>query len=449
MSLPFGTLRDHLTALYPGDRFFGGLAAVAVCSALGFWFPPLYALAIGLLLLLVAAAVYDGVRLAAAAGRVDGRRRPPAHFSLGDPLEVIVTLTNDAAHALQVTVLDELPEQLQLRDHQLTTTVGAGKRVALRYPVRPLTRGVYRFGDLNVYLSTPLRLLEYRRRVGQEQAVPVYPSISGLRKLALRGPSVVEAGGRRRPRPVTRSYEFDQIKEYVRGDDLRNVNWKATARRGEVMVNTYAAERAQRIYAFVDKGRTMLMPFGGLSLLDHAINAALALTKVVLSRGDRAGLLTFSDKLGDLLPADGKPEQLRRALETLYRQQEREGESDYDLLYYAARRMLPGRSLIVLFTNFESAYALERVLPTLRRIARVHSLVVVLFENTEVAELLEEPTPDLAAVYRKHTARRYLQERQLMATQLRRNGIKVVLTRPEDLTPATVGAYLELKGRGI
>ena len=176
------------------------------------------------------------------------------------------------------------------------------------------------------------------------------------------------------------------------------------------MVNKYEIERAQRIYTVIDKSRTMLMPFGGLSLLDYAINASLALSSVILNREDRAGLITFSDKLGDVLTADGKPDQLRRILETLYRQEEREGESDYDLLYYATRRFLPGRSLLLLFTNFESNYALDRVLPILRRIARNHSLVVILFENTEIADLLGERTSDVEDVYLKSTARRYLQE---------------------------------------
>ncbi len=270
-----------------------------------------------------------------------------------------------------------------------------------------------------------------------------------MKQFALRANTSIVTTGRKRLRRLTKSYEFDQIKEYVLGDDHRSINWKATGRRNELMVNQYEEERAQRIFCVIDKGRTMLMPFRGLSLLDYAINATLALSNVILQRDDRAGLITFSDKLGTVLPADSKPDQLRRIMEALYREEERETESNYDLLYYGSRRLMGGRSLLLLFTNFESNYALERVLPGLRRIGRSHQVVVVLFENTEVADLLEEPIGDLEDAYRQSTARHYLQTRQLMAARLRQNGLHVVLTRPEELTAAVINKYLAMKAEGV
>lgn len=419
-----------------------------VLSVIGFWYPPVFYLAVTVLSGLVLLTVVDFYRLYGAAAAVSAVRQPPEVLSLGDELPVRVIIENASNNALAIVVTDELPVQLQIRDQRLPLSVpGPGKR-SVEYRVRPTTRGEYYFGDLNLFLSTNWGLAERRLRIPHEQVVAVYPSIVQMKQYSLRAHAAIPAAGRRRPRPVSKSYEFDQIKDYVRGDDLRSVNWKATARRGELMVNKYEIERAQRIYCVIDKSRTMLMPFGGLSLLDYAINASLALANVILKREDRAGLLTFSDKLGDVLTADSKPDQLRRILQTLYRQKEREGESDYDLLYYATRRFLPGRSLLMLFTNFESNYALDRVLPILRRISRNHSLVVVIFENTEIADLLGTPTLGVDEVYLKSTARNYLQERQLMAARLRQNGINVVLTRPEELTGAVISKYLELKGKG-
>ena len=442
-------LLTHLKNLYLGNRFFGLLAAAVVISALGFQFPPLFYAAAGLTLALLVATVLDVGRLYREASRISGYRRPPRVLSLGDEMPIEVTLHHGGTMDLLVTVTDELPHQLQERDHRITAALPAGRETALTYPIRPLSRGEYTFGNLNLFLRTRYGLAERRLVLPVGETVAVYPSIVQMRQFQLNAPVPGSTGTRRQARPVTRSYEFEQIKEYVRGDDLRSINWKATARRGETMVNRYAAERAQRIYCLIDKGRTMLMPFDGLSLLDYAINASLALSRVVLDRQDRAGLITFSDKLGDVVPADHKSDQLRRIMDTLYRQREREGESDYDLLYYVTRRFLPGRSLLLLFTNFESNYALDRVLPVLRYIARSHRLVVVFFENTEVAALLNEAVPDIDAIYRQHTARRYVQERQLMALRLRRNGIAVILTRPEDLTGSVIERYAELKSRGI
>ncbi len=343
---------------------------------------------------------------------------------------------------------DELPAALQIRNHQIPLVLEAGADRELSYPLRPMTRGEYRFGNLNLFLTTNWQLAERRLEIPAEETVPVYPSILQMQQFALQGKTTVPAQGRKRLRRLAKSYEFDQIKEYVLGDDYRSINWKATGRRNSLMINQYEDERPQRIFCCIDKGRTMLMPFNGLSLLDYAINATLALSNVILGKEDRAGLLTFSDKIGTILPADSKPDQLRRIMEALYRQQEQQKESDYDLLYYASRKLLGGRSLILLFTNFESNYALDRVLPGLRRIARAHQLVVVLFENTEIAELLEERTEDVEDVYLKSTARNFLQQRQLMAARLRQNGIKVILTRPEELTGAVINQYLELKRRG-
>ncbi|THH36344.1 DUF58 domain-containing protein [Neolewinella litorea] len=445
----FPSLRSILTDLYLGGRFFYLLGGVAVISALGFWLSPLFWVAVGGLLILFLAVLYDGYLLHRAAPAVTAIRRPPRVLSLGDPLNVALEIHNGAKMPLHLLIIDEWPQQLQLRDHRLSTVAEAGERRTLTYPVRPTSRGLYRFGCINLFLRSGWGLAVWRRRIPQEQEVTVYPSLVQMQKFTFPVTRPVESGKRRRPLPVTRSYEFDQIKSYVPGDDRRTVNWKATARRGSLMVNTYTTERAQAIYCLLDKGRSMLMPFDGLSLLDHAINASLALTNLILRRGDRAGLLTFSDKLGDFLAAENRPDQLRRALKLLYRQRERTGESDYDLLLRAVRRLVPVRSMIVLFANFESNYALDRVMPVLRKLGRDHSLVVVLFENTEVASLLDAPTSDAASVYRKATARRYLQERELMALRMRRHGIQVVLTQPADLTGTVIRQYLELKGRGL
>ena len=446
--MPFPTFMIHLSNLYLGTRFFVLLAAAGVLGAVGFWYPGAFYLGVALIVVLLLLTISDSYLLFRAAQAVSAVRKPPQVFSLGDELQVQVLLHNASTQNLRLTLIDELPDQLQIRDQGIPVRITAGEKLALEYGLCPTIRGVHTFGNLNLFLQTRYALAERRLVIAHAQEVAVYPSIVQMKQFALRAHETVLVGGQRRPRPVTKSYEFDQIKEYVRGDDLRSVNWKATARRGELMVNKYAVERAQRIYSVIDKGRTMLMPFGGLSLLDYAVNASLALSNVILRRDDRAGLITFSDKLGDVLTADSKPDQLRRILETLYRQREREGESDYDLLYYATRRFLPSRSLLLLFTNFESNTALDRVLPILRRIGRNHSLVVVLFENTEIADLLEPPAADIEEVYLKSTARRYVQERQLMAARLRQNGVQVVLTRPEELTGNVIAKYLELKGRG-
>ncbi|MBC6996448.1 DUF58 domain-containing protein [Neolewinella lacunae] len=445
----FKPIYEHLRHLYLGNRFFVGLGAVILSSAVGFYWSWLFYLAIAGLVALLGALVFDTVQLYRMAGTVEATRRTPRVFSLGDRMPVRVLVSNRGTFNINAALTDELPPELQIRDHYLPFELPAGEDRELSYPILPLSRGEYQFGNLNIFLKTNWRLAERRLEFAAAQVVPVYPSILQMNQFALQAKTTVPAPGRRRLRRLAKSYEFDQIKEYVKGDDFRSINWKATSRHNALMINQYEDERAQRVFCCIDKGRTMLMPFNGLSLLDYAINATLALSNVILTREDRAGLITFSDKIGTVLPADSKPDQLRRIMEALYRQQDRQRESNYDLLYYASRKLLGGRSLIILFTNFESNYALDRVLPGLRRISKSHQLVVILFENTEIAELLDVPTGEVEDVYRKSTARRFLQQRELMAARLRQNGVNVVLTRPEDLTGAVINKYLELKKRGL
>ena len=170
-------------------------------------------------------------------------------------------------------------------------------------------------------------------------------------------------------RKIGHSMEFEQIKEYVRGDDYRTLNWKATARHGNFMVNTYTDERSQQIYCLINKGRVIKMPFEGMTLLDYAINASLVLSSVALQKQDKAGLITFAQQLDAFIAADKKPTQISNILETLYKQQTNFLEPDFEKLFSVVRNRITQRSLLILFTNFESFESLERELPSLKKLA--------------------------------------------------------------------------------
>jgi uncharacterized protein (DUF58 family) len=215
------------------------------------------------------------------------------------------------------------------------------------------------------------------------------------------------------------------------------------------MVNQYEDEKSQQVYCLIDKSRVMRMPFEGLSLMDYAINTTLAISNIILKKQDKAGLLSFSDVMGATLKAERDTGQLNRIMESLYREKERPVESNFELLYEGVRRLIGARSLLLLFTNFESMYALDRALPTLRRLGRAHLLVVVFFENTEIRKLAQEDVVTTADMYRQTVARQFLQDKKEMVTKLRQYGIQAVLTKPQDLTLNTINKYLELKSRGL
>jgi uncharacterized protein (DUF58 family) len=191
----------------------------------------------------------------------------------------------------------------------------------------------------------------------------------------------------------------------------------------------------------------MKMPFEGLTLLDYAINASLVLSNVALQKHDKAGLITFAQNLDAFIPADKKPTQINQILETLYKQETNFLEPDFEKLFSVVRNRITHRSLLVLFTNFESLESLDRELPSLKRLAHYHLLMVVFFENTELKQLVESRVTSMEDIYIKTIAEKYRYEKQLIAKELQKHGIIAVLTSPQRLTINSLNKYLELKNR--
>ena len=237
----------------------------------------------------------------------------------------------------------------------------------LTYAVRPVTRGIYRYGDINVLARLATGLVERRFVLEAGKEVAVYPSFLQLRKYELLAISDrLTMAGVKRIRRIAQHVEFDRIKEYVPGDDRRTVNWKATARRGRLMVNLYQDERSQQVFSLIDLGRVMKMPFEGLSLLDYAINASLVISNIAMHKDDKAGLITFSDKVDTVLRASRQRGQMEKILEQLYAQRTDHRETDMEALYANVKTQISQRSLLLLFTNYESENAMRRQLPYLQ-----------------------------------------------------------------------------------
>ncbi|MCB0580976.1 MAG: DUF58 domain-containing protein, partial [Phaeodactylibacter sp.] len=347
--------------LYLTNRFFWLFGALAVFFVVSFWAPLLFPVAQGVFVLALALLVLDAALLFNRRLALRGERFLPRIFNLGDANSVRLELENRSRLPLSITLIDELPYQFQIRDFEKRLYLKPGEQQRVHYELRPVERGEYVFGAINTFLASVIGLLERRYVIPQEMSVPVYPSILQMKQLELRAfDRTTHHKGIKKIRRIGHSYEFEQIKNYVRGDDYRSINWKASSRRNVLMVNQYEDERAQQIYCVIDKSRAMRMPFEGLSLMDYAINTSLVISNIALQKYDRAGLITFSDKIGATIKADSKPTQLNKILMALYKEEERPLEANYELLYYAARKLINGRSLILLYTNFESSYALER-----------------------------------------------------------------------------------------
>ncbi|CAZ94615.1 DUF58 domain-containing protein [Zobellia galactanivorans] len=441
---------QFLRSLYIHNVFFRYIALLAACFIMSYWLPVLYPIAWLLTMLLAALLLFDLYLLYSVPKAIRGLRTLPKKLSNSDENPITIQFENLYPFTSYLSIIDELPIQFQKRDFEYRTQLKKGEKREHRYTVRPVERGEYVFGHLNIYASSPLRIIKRRFVFQNDQMVPVYPSIIQMQQydfLAMNN-RLTEVG-LKKIRRIGHTQEFEQIKEYVLGDDYRTVNWKATAKNNQLMVNQYQDERSQPIYSVIDTGRVMKMPFNGLKLLDYAINSALAFSNVALKRNDKTGMITFSKKIESFVPAIQKITHLNTILEKLYHINTEFTDADYGMLYAHIKRNVNQRSLLLLYTNFEHISALKRQLPFLVAIAKKHLLVVIFFENTELEELISKEAEDLQGIYHKTIAEKFSLEKRLMQKELQKYGIQTILTRPEKLTVNTINTYLEIKARGL
>lgn len=382
--------------------------------------------------------------------KITARRQVPAKLSNGDINNINITIKNNYPFQVSYTIIDEIPHQFQKRDFNIKGILNSKQESSLNYSLRPVKRGEYSFGKLNIFICGKIKLVQRRFTFNDSHMVPVYPSFIQMRKFELLAISNrLTDAGIKKLRRISTNREFEQIKDYVQGDDYRTVNWKATARKSKLMVNQFQDEKSQNVYSIIDLGRTMKMPFEGMSLLDYAINTSLVISNIAILKHDKAGLITFSNKINSIVPAQRNNIQMKNIMEILYKQETRFPESNFEIIHANVKRKIRQRSLIILYTNFEGIYSAERQIPYLRSLTKSHLLLVVFFKNTELSEIKQKPAANTEEIYVKTIAEKLSYDKKLIVKELNKNGIYTVLTRPEDLTVKTINKYLEFKAKGL
>ncbi|MEO8412775.1 MAG: DUF58 domain-containing protein [Ginsengibacter sp.] len=441
-------IKKYFGDLFVTARFYGALVACIGLFFTAFYIPALQTVAPIILFVLAILCIADYIFLFFTkkfpfAGRVTAGR-----LSNGDENRIELNIKNEFPFPISIDVIDELPQQFQERHWKRRLTLKGKQQKKIQYNIRPLQRGEYHFGNIHLFTRSPLKLICRRFTSEATETIHVYPAFMQLYKYELLSNAILQnEGGTRRMRKIGQSMEFEQIKEYITGDDIRTLNWKASARKGGLMVNNFMNERSQQVYCIIDKGRLMKMPFAGLTLLDYAINSCLVLSNICLKKQDRVGVITFSNTIGSVLAADRKPVQNENILQLLYNQTTGFLESDFEMLYMQIRNRIRHRSLLILYTNFESLSGLHRQIDYLRSIASHHLLLVVFFENTELEKLTGSHAATIEDIYIKTTAEKFAYEKRLIAKELLKYGILSLLTSPQKLTVNAINKYLELKTR--
>ncbi|MFL1013644.1 DUF58 domain-containing protein [Flavisericum labens] len=439
-----------LKSFYIQPRFFYAGIGIVVLFALSYFIPVLFNVAQLCILILLSLFILDVLIIFIGKNKIEAQRIAPDKFSNGDKNGISLIINNNYPFKVYLEIIDEIPEQFQVRNFKLKDTISSRKQKTINYQLKPTERGEYHFGSLNIYVSTILKIVAKRFTFNDGAMVPTYPSFLQLKKFELLNINQNSLDfGLKKVRRLGHSMEFEQIKGYVMGDDLRTINWKATAKKNQLMVNQFQDEKSQPVYSVIDKGRIMKMPFEGLSLLDYAINSTLVISNVVLKKHDKAGMLSFSKRIENVVVAERRSSQMQLILESLYNVKTDFYESDFSRLYANIKRQITQRSLILMYTNFETLNGLERQLPYLQAISKSHLLVVIFFKNTELNTIIDDEAKTIQEVYDKVIAEKFAFEKRLIVNELKKHGIYSILTTPENLTIDTINKYLEIKSRGL
>jgi uncharacterized protein (DUF58 family) len=429
--------------------FFALFSGVIILYVVAYSVPSMEFVANVVLASLFGLTAIDAVLVFTSANPIEVTRNVNSRLNLGDDNKVVLTVKNTSPQPINFSLIEGYPVEMQDRKTVLKGTLLPEKEKVFEYQYHASKRGKFEFGDVFIVMRSMFFMASRGVTIPLKQDVHVYPSVLQMKKYELLVfQQQKTSSGIKKIRRLGNNSEFEQIKNYVQGDDLKSINWKATSRRNELMVNQYQEEKSQSIYCIIDKSRNMQMDFDGLSLLDYSINSSLVFSNIALRKGDKAGLITYSDKIGTLLAAEKSAGQMRRIHESLYNQKTQFKESNFEILYQSIRKTVKSRSLLVLFTNFETEFSMRRAIPMLRRLNQKHVLVVVFFQNSELQEIAYQPSKNIKEVYTSVVAERMISLKSKIARELRQNGIQTVLTVPSELSVNTINKYLELKAKG-
>jgi len=414
------------------------------------WLPAAWPWAAAVLwVLLWLAAVRRDLRRAPAQAQLDVVRKLPVKLSIGVSNPVRLEIANDAAVVARLVGRETPPAGFAGVREFGPIEVPPNATVGLDLAFTPPSRGQFEFGPVAVRAMGPWGLAGRQMRFEIGQPARVYPDITAVHGYALlaRKGSLHEIGVRS-ARFAGVGTEFESLRDYRDGDDYRDIDWKATARRGAPVVRTFEAERSQTVMLAVDAGRLMAPKVGQLTKLDRAVNAALLLSYLAVQAGDNVGLLVFGRDVRSYVPPRKGHRQFLAVLEALYGVEEQVEEPDYAgaFRYLAAR--LSRRSLVVLFTELVGIEPSRRLIGMLGALSPRHLPLVVTQRNADV-EALAAAVPDSeSAVYRSAVAQDLLHDKAQALSVLRSRGALVLDVVPENLSVAAVNRYLEIKARG-
>ncbi len=396
--------------------------------------------------LLLAALTWRDLGTLPRRSQLSAQRQLPPRFALDVQHSIKLILHNRSALRVQVSLRDELPDTFESMTDLPPVAIPPGGEAQLDFAVRPLKRGAHAFGNLVLRLQGERGLIQKQISLIVADTAKVYPNFRGADQYQLlakidqrdeivRKPAQIRAAGT----------DFESLRPYISGEDPRNIDWKATARRGALVSRNKQVEKGQQLAVLLDAGRLMAETIGKYSKLEHALNATVMLSYVAQKRGDALAVASFSNRIESFLPSVRGPSLLARVLESLYTVQVRSVESDYWQAIAQIMTMLRRRSLLILLTDVLDASASAGLINNLSRAAEKHLVLCVILSEPQLGELAHSIPVTVEESYRKAAACDQLRRRRLALENMRSRGILVLETSPAHLSIHLVKRYLEIR----
>ncbi len=426
-----------------------GIAAflIAFGAVAAFWkeLMPAWEIALGAFALALLA---DLIAARALPPRLELERFVPRSLPIGRWRDCIVRLHNRAPFAARCEVYDHHPPAVEMEGLPFTLTVPAHGFGQARYRMRPTERGDLAIAPAEARVTSPFALWQLTARVGAAQVLRSYPDFAKMSDFALFATEnrLSNIGVLRRRRRGS-GLEFHQLREYREGDAMRQIDWKATSRRGKLISREYEDERDQQIVFLIDCGRRMMARDGTLSHFDEVLNSVLLLAYVALRQGDAAGLMTFADSEPRFVPPRKSRSTLNLFMNTLYDAQPTLRPPDYHAAAVELSRRLKRRSLVVVLSNLRDEDE-ETLFPALALLERKHLVLFANLRESALDRVRAEPVKDLEGALRYAAAAMYERDRESAIQRVVASGAMLMETLPENLAVSLVNRYLDLKRSG-
>ncbi len=397
-------------------------------------------------ILLLAVLCWRDYRALPGAAGLGARRELPPRFSLDAEHAVQLVLANRSDRPVRAAVRDEAPEVFTLATEIPEIEIPARGEARLTYSVRPLKRGAHAFGDVVLRVRHAAGLVQRQVTVASAAAVKVYPNFHGADEYRLLAKIDQRDEVVRKPRRVSApGTDFESLRPYAAGEDLRNVDWKATAKRGSLVSRKKQVEKGQQVAVLLDAGRLMAGTVGALSKLEHAMKATVMLSYVAQKRGDALAVASFSNRIESFLPPVRGAALVPRVLESIYAVEARPVESDYWQVIAEAMAMLRRRSLVILLTDVLDRAGSSGLINNLARAAAKHLVLCVVLSEPAIREIADGVPETVEQAYRKAAAADLRRRRRLALEHMRARGILVLETEPQRLSIHLVRRYLEIR----